>query len=250
MDETYENEYPHSPQPRLSRQERLNAQLAAEQELALEIALELDERKRTRVKDEQPKEKKKLKRELQREALKRLEEAARTPDDFSNVLSHWERLDENAARRVRYHEIQRDEIPLEYRAKSNRGFYPAKYFQPRWRQVMRGNFIDVIHHCPYEIDETPTYARTAKYIKKLKLEQKELLFYLTVGQRSTAWVAAFFGQTDRNIRKKRATILKKLRKQIIAYTKHKMAINAPTTARERRLVEVFQDKPVDGYPYL
>ena len=50
---------------------------------------------------------KKLKRELREQALKRLEDSARTVKDFENVISWWDRLDANRERRERYHEISR-----------------------------------------------------------------------------------------------------------------------------------------------
>ena len=38
---------------------------------------------------------KKLKRDLEREALTRLEEAARTEEDFREIVKKWNHLDEN-----------------------------------------------------------------------------------------------------------------------------------------------------------
>jgi len=47
---------------------------------------------------------KQLKRDLDRAALVRLEEAARTEDDFLIVTKNWDRLDANRERKERYHE--------------------------------------------------------------------------------------------------------------------------------------------------
>lgn len=48
---------------------------------------------------------KKLKRELEQEALARLEDSARTEEDFENVVTWWNRLDANRERKEHYHEI-------------------------------------------------------------------------------------------------------------------------------------------------
>lgn len=50
-----------------------------------------------------PTSKKKLWRDTQKEALARLEDSARTEEDFRNVQSWWDRLEANADRRYRYH---------------------------------------------------------------------------------------------------------------------------------------------------
>ena len=57
---------------------------------------------------------KKLKRELEQEALARLEDSARTEEDFENVVTWWNRLDANRERKERYHEIGRSDVPLEW----------------------------------------------------------------------------------------------------------------------------------------
>ena len=56
--------------------------------------------------DEEP-ERKKLKRELRAQALKRLEDSARTLKDYENLVAWYDRLDANRQRRERYHELFR-----------------------------------------------------------------------------------------------------------------------------------------------
>ena len=54
--------------------------------------------------DEQP-ERKLLKRELRAQALKRLEDSARTLKDYENLVAWYDRLDANRQRKERYHEL-------------------------------------------------------------------------------------------------------------------------------------------------
>lgn len=91
--------------------------LIAEQLLIGEIEADAKENPIEDDEDEQS-ERKLLKRELRAQALARLEDSARTVNDFKNVAAWWDRLDANRERRERYHEILRnnDDIPLEYGA--------------------------------------------------------------------------------------------------------------------------------------
>ena len=80
--------------------------LEQEQTALLEIELE-KETKSAAPEIPETSTRKKLKRELEREALSRLEDAARTEEDFQNVITWWNRLDANRERKERYHEIGR-----------------------------------------------------------------------------------------------------------------------------------------------
>ena len=63
-----------------------------------------------------PTSEKRLKREIRAEALRRLEEAARTESDFLTVVDEWNKLDRNRERRERDHENLRGDVPLEFQA--------------------------------------------------------------------------------------------------------------------------------------
>lgn len=157
-----------------------------------------------------------LKREMDALALKRLEDAARTENDFLNVIDWWDRLDRNRERKERYHEIGRDStfVPLEWGAGEDYRVIPSSVGQVFWQEMMKGNFLDLIFNCPLEIHELVEDGELSIILRNLKDEYKELLYYLAVRMYSTAYVGRLFGQTDRNIRKKRAAILNKIRKQI------------------------------------
>ena len=103
--------------------ERLEEALAEERTLELESELEQDEHPRdytAELEDEEeeaaPTSEKRLKREIRAEALRRLEEAARTESDFLTVVDEWNKLDRNRERRERDHENLRGDVPLEFQA--------------------------------------------------------------------------------------------------------------------------------------
>lgn len=98
---------------------KLKNALAAERSLAFESELEQDENPRDytqELEDEEeeaaPTSEKRLKRQIQAEALARLEDAARTEDDFRYIVGEWDRLDRNRERRERDHENLRGDVRL------------------------------------------------------------------------------------------------------------------------------------------
>ena len=100
-----------------------------------------------------PTSEKRLKREIRAEALKRLEEAARTESDFLTVVDEWNKLDRNRERRERDHENLRGDVPLEFQAVPEPKIAPLWMNLPRFRQLCQGNFLDIIFSCPYELHE-------------------------------------------------------------------------------------------------
>lgn len=73
----------------------------------------------------------------------------------------------------------------------------------------------------------------------LKIEHKELLYYIAIRQYSSSKIAKLKGQSDRNIRKVRNTMLKKTGKKIYEYLtfnkKHRMTIE------EKRFIEIYKN---------
>ena len=189
--------------------------LIAEQLLISEIEAEAKE-KPIEDDDEQP-ERKLLKCELRAQALARLEDSARTVNDFKNVAAWWDRLDANRERRERYHEILRsnDDIPLECGASFDARCFPNSLNSMLEKQNRRGDFLDAIFCCPYEINELVTEEYISDILYGLNEEQKFLLFLYAVRQYSSTRIAAIKGQSDRNIRKVRGTMLKRIRKKLL-----------------------------------
>ena len=120
----------------LSQEERIAAELKDERDQALKIQLRRDERSRLRpLKIEETPGQKKLKRELRQEALTRLEEAARSQQDYKEVVAWWDKLDENRERRERDHEVMRGDVPLEYGAAQEGTIFPTSLCSPFWREL-------------------------------------------------------------------------------------------------------------------
>lgn len=188
--------------------------------------------------DEEP-ERKKLKRELRAEALARLEDAARTQRDFENVIAWWDKLDANRERRERYHELSRsgDDVPLDYGASANELFFPDTLNDVLEKQIRKGDFIDAIFYCPYDIHELVTEEYLSEILLELKEDHKELLFLWAVRLFSSTRIAAIRQQSDRNIRKIRNTMMKKIRKELLAALTEKVQAQQPLTLLEKEFLK-------------
>lgn len=228
--------------------ERLEETLAEERALELESELEQDEHPRdyaAELEDEDeedeaaPKSDKRLKREALAEALKRTEESARTAADFQKVIAEWNRIDRNRERRERDHENLRGDVPLEFQAVPEPRIAPLWMNAPDYRQLCSGFFLDILFDCPYEMHELMSNKFISNMIRNLSEEHKEVLFYLSLRLYSTTRLAALRGQSDRNIRKLRTTIRKKLQGSFYQHLLEKQEAGGSMTLREREFFRVF-----------
>ena len=156
-----------------------------------------------------------LKRELRAIALKRLEDGARTVSDFEEVIREWDHLDSNRERKERYHEIGRENIDSKKDVAPLAIVIPAPINHAYWRQLMKGDFIDIISNCPYEMHNSLSDEDYSKIIYDLKDDHKELLYFLYLRDFTTNQLAALRNQSDRNIRGVRSTILGQIEKKVL-----------------------------------
>mgnify|MGYP000109735270 FL=1 len=225
-------------------EETLEQALAEERLAELESELEQDEHPidyEAELEDEEeeaaPVSEKRLKREIRAEAIRRLEEAARTEKDFRAVVEEWNKLDRNRERRERDHENLRGDVPLEYQAVPEPKLIPRWMNNPAYRQLMAGNFLDILFDCPYEMHQLCADPFISGMIKNLSEEHKEVLYFLSLRLYSTTRLAAVRRQSDRNIRKLRKTIHKKLQRQMYDHLCSRPEHNL--TLRERQFLEEY-----------
>ena len=156
-----------------------------------------------------------LKREIRAIALKRLEDGARTVSDFEEVIREWDHLDSNRERKERYHEIGRENIDSKKDVAPHAIVIPAPINHAYWRQLMKGDFIDIISNCPYEMHNSLSDEDYSKIIYDLKDDHKELIYFLYLRDFTTNKLAALRNQSDRNIRGVRSTILGQIEKKVL-----------------------------------
>ena len=110
---------------------------------------------------------------------------------------------------------------------------------PAYRQLMAGNFLDILFDCPYEMHNLTADAFVSRMVEELSEEHKEVLYFLSLRLYSTTRLAAVRGQSDRNIRKLRKTIHKKLQRQMYDHLCGKQEHGGSLTLRERQFLEEY-----------
>ena len=177
--------------------------------------------------------------QLRAQALKRLEDSARTIWDFENLVAWDDRLNANHQRKERYHELFRggDDVPLDYGAAEGGLYFPDTLNDVLSKLERKGDFIDSIFYCPYDIHELVTEEYLSKILWELNEEHKELLFLCAVRLFSSTRIAKIRNQSDRNIRKVRGTMLKKIRKKLLPALLDKAEKQQPMTLLEKDFLE-------------
>lgn len=183
-----------------------------------------------------------LKRELRAIALKRLEDGARTVSDFEEVIREWDHLDSNRERKERYHEIGRENIDSKKDVAPLAIVIPAPINHAYWRQLMKGDFIDIISNCPYEMHTSLSDEDYSKIIYDLKDDHKELIYFLYLRDFTTNKLAALRNQSDRNIRGVRSTILGQIEKKVLMILVDRQVEDFPFTMEELGFLTRHEEK--------
>ena len=154
------------------------------------------------------------------------------------MIELWDKRDANRERKERYHEIFRgDNIPLDYNADENGICFPRSINKYLWKQIQKGDFIEAIYNCPHELQELISEPYLSQIISELTDEHKEILYYM-IRDYSTVHIAQIRGQSDRNIRKVRKTLLNKIRKKMYEYLIFNKQHNM--TAQEKKFIANYR----------
>ena len=186
-----------------------------------------------------------LMREARRIALTRLEEAARTEDDWHEVIRQWDHLDDNRERRERYSEIARPNALMLHWDKSNnthgeirRHFnvvipQPIKYYW--WRQLLAGDYLDTVFDSPDEMWQLVEDWDVASLLKQLTEKQKEVLYLRTVRLLKATQIANLQNKTDRAVRKLYAAAISDMRVKLAVKIGEQMRKECPSMTYDKRV---------------
>ena len=204
-----------------------------------------------------------LKRQARADYLRRLENSARTVDEFHEVVDMYDKLDDNRERRERYHEIAQSEYKLlntetanrtkgidpEQREAQRKNRYnegmiiPPPINHPYWREHMRGDFISCIYDNPeemWQIFGDWQVGRQLKYV--LTDKQKEALFLSAVRLATTEQIACYTDKTDRAVRRLIADALENIRSPLAFLTLLRLTGGLPVTLEKRRFLKWYERK--------
>lgn len=167
----------------------------------------------------------KLKRHLVIESIHRLEEAARTLEDFENVMREWDKLDENRERKDRYHETSVTEASL------------------NWRKGFDGDYLDVIFNGADEMWQLIADWDIAILVKALSVKQRDVLYLGAMWFYTNRQIAFVKRQSERNIRKLRALMLDNIRDKLAPRLRERSTSNKPPiTTDERKFLKWYDEQ--------
>ncbi len=186
---------------------------------------------------------KKLVREQKEESLHRQEEAARTQKDFEDIIEKWNKIDANRERRERYNEILRSDIPIDFGC----SYLPDLKIYPKYmnstveRQLMRGDFLDFIYDCPYEMHDLTSIRYARNIVNSLKDEHKEFLYFYGIKNFKINRIAEMRGQSDRNIRRTRQVVYGKIWNKAYAELYRREQKGFALSDREKRFMRGYEE---------
>ena len=169
-----------------------------------------------------------------------MERLAKTEDDFREVTRQWDRREENGDRRFRYHETVRGDVPLEYGMAKSSHVFPANLNSAYRKAVRRGDYMELIFDCPFEIEQVTSAPFVSAVLGDLKGEYRELLYFLVIRRYSTERLGKMLGQTDRNIRKKLSRLLARLRKKLFRRLAEHRNSGGTLTKRQREFMDAYR----------
>jgi DNA-directed RNA polymerase specialized sigma24 family protein len=197
---------------------------------------------------------KQLVRDVKRAALARMEDVAKTAEDFEKVLRQWDRLDENRERREQNHEIGRPNVEMlhwdKYNENDDKGrmkeglevVIPRPLNHAWWRQQLRGDFLDTIFDCPYDLHELVEDADVSDLLRGLSNNRREILYYRAIRQYNTTRIAAMRGQTARNILKAYVLLRKSLQDKLASIVREQLETKSPQMTLAKRRFLARYDK--------
>ena len=203
-----------------------------------------------------------LVREIKAAALARMEDAARTEDDFKKVITQWNHNDKNRERKERYWEKARPnetmlhwdkEYENDEEGRIKEGLdtvIPPPLQHHWWRQLMRGDFIDTIYDNALEMWQLIGDWDIASLVKGLTDKQKEVLFLRAVRLCTAAQIAICHGKTDRAVRKLLAAAFDSIRDKLAPLIREQIEAGHPQMTLAKREFLKWYDKekavPIDN----
>jgi DNA-directed RNA polymerase specialized sigma24 family protein len=188
---------------------------------------------------------KRLHRENKRIALSRIEDAARTPAQFDKVVTLWDKRDKTESERVGDHENLCARETLDWQAYGQDTIIPQPLDHVYWRQLIGGDFLDVIHDCPHELHEMTPSRGIIEYMKELDERQRELLYYRAIRQWTPQQLAAKLNFTDRYIRKMYNAMMDEIRRKLFDRLWPRYDKKLPLTHNQQEFVRRYLET-LDG----
>ena len=185
---------------------------------------------------------KRVSKAVREEALRRLEEAARTTADFQLLTQTYDREEQSRMRKERRHENLSEDPCAKTQQTFDGTIFPRWLGTPVQRQLNRGQFDDYLADCYFTMHDLTAKEHLRSLILRLKAEHREIVFFLYIRLYSAQLLAKLRGQTDRNIRKVRDTVRRKLWRMLYAELTEMQQRGASLTHQEQKFLKTYVSK--------
>ena len=186
-------------------------------------------------------------RQVKKEMLRRLESGARTEKDFRMLVAEYDRIEANKQRSIRGNELPRGNLPWEYEISALPTIFPEWMNQPLEKQMRKGNFLDVIFDCPYELRELVTNGFYANQFDALTADQKFVAYFYFLRQWRTKRIAALKGSSPRAIRKIKTALEANLQEPAYRYLLKRSERTSLTNTERAFLAEYAEAMAQPGF---
>ena len=173
---------------------------------------------------------KRLAKSMREEALRRLELSARTTAEFQNVVEWYDREEKSRMRKERRYEVTQGDMLIEAILSDGGNIVPNSMGRPTFQQICRGEFDDFLANCIFR-----------QIILNLKQDHKEILYFLGIRRYSVQQLADLREQSERNVRKVRGTVHRKLQKQVYEALRELDCQNEALTLQEQRFLNEYAE---------
>ena len=184
---------------------------------------------------------------VRKEKLRRLESGARTEKDFRMLVAEYDRIDANKQRGIEMTELPRGELPWEQEVSSLSVIFPAWMNMPLEKQLQKGNFIDAIFDCPYELRELIINGFYSKQFDSLTLDQKFVAYFYFLRQWKTVRIVALKDSSPRAIRKIKSAVEVNLQKPVYRYLMRRAERSVLTNTERAFLAEYGKAMEQPGF---
>ena len=188
-------------------------------------------------------------------ALENNEHAARTEQQFKDIVIIYNALDAIERDRIEKHEHDWFSLPnIENKVKDESADFevtdrniviPKPFDHEYWRQMLSGSFLDIIHDCPHDIPEMVSSRLIHNLIKDLDEDDKELMYYRIIRRWSVEMLAIRRNHSDRNIRKIYSTIINNIRWNLYIRLYNRYKKKKPLTLNQKRFMEWYGEQLTD-----
>lgn len=170
-----------------------------------------------------------LKRDNAREELIRIEEAARTEEDFKKLAKEWwDRLDSNRERRERYHEQRMTDEMFDW-----------DIFAKQMRRDK--DFINEFFMCICEMHNLIDDPDISRLIDKATDKQKKVFFPRVIVGCSTDKISHCHEMTDRNVRKLIDLMLDNIREELYDILTKRSDEGVFLIYEQRRFLDTYKE---------